>query len=95
MSAISRYLSSSSLLAEDATATQSLDTLARDSGVDREVRESAIFALSQRPRDEGVPALIHIVRTSRDSELRKKALFWLGQSRDPRAIDLFEELLKK
>jgi len=63
--------------------------------MDREVRESAIFALSQRPRDEGVPALIRIVRTSRDPKLRKNALFWLGQSNDPRALDLIEELLAK
>jgi HEAT repeat protein len=76
-------------------ATEDLDALARDDGVNREVREQAIFALSQRPRDEGVPALIQIVRTSRDGELKKKALFWLGQSNDPRALALFEEILTK
>ena len=66
-----------------------------DNGVDREVRESAVFALSQRPREEGVPALISVARTNKDPEIRKKALFWLGQSDDPRAIDLFEELLTR
>jgi hypothetical protein len=30
-----------------------------------------------------------------DPELRKKALFWLGQSGDPKALALFEELLTK
>jgi hypothetical protein len=35
------------------------------------------------------------VRTSKDPELRRKALFWLGQSDDPRALDLIEELLAK
>ena len=54
-----------------------------------------MFALSQRPRDEGVPALIYVARTNKDPEIRKKALFWLGQSNDPRALDLFEELLTK
>ena len=58
-------------------------------------REQAVFALSQRPRDEGVPALISVARTNKDPEIRKKALFWLGQSHDPRALDLFEELLTK
>lgn len=47
----------------------------------------------QRPKDESVPALIKIARTNRDPEIRKKAMFWLSQSRDPRALDLFEELL--
>lgn len=74
-------------------ATRGLDTLAQDNGVDREVREQAVFALSQRPRDEGVPALVRIARTSRDAEVRRKAIFWLGQSDDPRALALIEELL--
>jgi hypothetical protein len=29
-----------------------------------------------------------------DPELRKTALFWLGQSEDPRALGLFEEILR-
>lgn len=80
-------------LAEE-PATRGLTELVGDAAVDREVRESAIFALSQR-KGEGVPALINVVRTSRDPELRKKALFWLANSRDPRALDLIEELLTK
>lgn len=80
-------------LAEE-PATRGLSELVGDAAIDREVRESAIFALSQR-RAEGVPALINVVRTSKDPELRKKALFWLAQSKDPRALDLIEELLTK
>lgn len=76
-------------------ATANLKDIVLDNSVDREVRESAVFALSQRPREEGVPALIAVARTNKDPEIRKKALFWLGQSHDPRAIDLFEELLTK
>lgn len=76
-------------------ATANLNSIVGDNSVDREVRESAVFALSQRPRDEGVPALISVARTNKDPEIRKKALFWLGQSHDPRALDLFEELLTK
>jgi hypothetical protein len=41
-----------------------------------------------------VPALIRVARTNKDPELRKTALFWLGQSEDPRALDLFEEILR-
>jgi hypothetical protein len=76
-------------------ATANLKDIVVDDGVDREVREQAVFALSQRPRDEGVPALISVARTNRDPEIRKKALFWLGQSNDPRALNLFEELLTR
>ena len=75
--------------------TANLDALVVDNSVDREVREQAVFALSQRPKDESVPALIKVARTNRDPEIRKKALFWLGQSHDPRALDLFEELLTR
>lgn len=58
-----------------------------------EVRNAAIFALSQQPHDEGVPALIRVVRTNRSPAARDRALFWLGQSGDPRALDLFGEIL--
>ena len=81
-------------LAEE-PATAGLNDLVGESDLDREVREQAVFALSQRPNKEGVPSLIRIVRTNRDPEIRKKALFWLAQSQDPRALDLIEELLSK
>lgn len=76
-------------------ATKGLTDLVDDGNEDHEVRESAVFALSQRPREEGVPALIRIARENKDPDLRRKAIFWLGQSDDPRALSLFEELLTK
>jgi hypothetical protein len=76
-------------------ATSGLDSLVYADALDRSVKEQAVFALSQRPREEGVPALIRAARSHKDPAIRKKALFWLGQSEDPRAIALFEELLKK
>jgi hypothetical protein len=75
-------------------AARGLDSITTDDSGDLEVRKQAVFALSQRPADEGVPALIRVARTSPSGELRKSALFWLGQSEDPRALALFEELLK-
>ena len=74
-------------------ATRGLTELVDDSSVEIEVKESAVFALSQLWRDEGVAALIRIARTHASPSVRKKALFWLGQSGDPRAIALFEEIL--
>ncbi|HEU5051406.1 MAG TPA: HEAT repeat domain-containing protein, partial [Gemmatimonadales bacterium] len=77
--------------AAGAAVTPALDSLVADE--DSEVAEAAIFALSQRPDNEGVPALIRVARTHRKPGVRRQALFWLGQSKDPRALDLFEELL--
>jgi hypothetical protein len=75
-------------------AVRGLDSIVeKGNDEDIEVRKHAVFALSQRPPEEGVPALIRIARTNRHPELRKQALFWLGQSEDPRAISLFEEIL--
>ena len=80
--------------AAGAAVDAALDSIAGDTGTEREVRKQAVFALSQRSSAEAVPALIRIARTNRDPELRKSALFWLGQSNDPRAVDLFEEILR-
>src|SRR5207247_159079 len=52
-------------------------------------------ASAQQPHDAGVPALIRLARTHPEPGVRRKALFWLGQSGDPRALALFEELLTK
>jgi hypothetical protein len=76
-------------------ATRGLTELVDDGSVELEVKESAVFALSQLPRDDGVPALIRIARTHASPGVRKKALFWLGQSNDPRALALFEDILTK
>jgi len=76
-------------------ASSSLDSLSNDATVDRDVQKQVVFALSQRPRDEGIPILIRVARTHRDPEVRRDAVFWLGQSNDPRAIALFEEILTK
>jgi hypothetical protein len=80
--------------AAEAAAGLALDSVANDEHGDRDVRKQAVFALSQRTPDESVPRLIHIAKTNRDPEVRKAALFWLGQSADPRALELFEEILQ-
>jgi HEAT repeat protein len=81
--------------AAGAAASEGLAEIVDDEVGDREVRESAIFALSQLDDDGGVPILIRLVRTHPDPDIKKKAIFWLGQSGDARAIALFEELLLK
>ena len=37
--------------------------------------------------------LIDLAKTHKSRAVRKKAMFWLAQTNDPRAIDVFEEIL--
>ncbi len=74
-------------------ATRGLQELVDDANGDREIRKTAVFSLSQRPADESVPALLRIAKAHRDPEMRRSAIFWLGQSGDARAVAYFEELL--
>ncbi len=60
-----------------------------------EVKKKAVFALTQIPENEGVPMLIQIARANRNPAVRKQAMFWLGQSKDPRALSFFEEVLAR
>ena len=70
-------------------------TAAIDNDPDTDVKKRAVFALSQLPKDEGVPLLINVARTNRNPVVRKQAMFWLGQSKDPRALQFFEQILTK
>jgi len=60
-----------------------------------DVKKKAVFALSQLPREEGVPLLLQTARTNRNPVVRREAIFWLGQSKDPRALAFFEEVLTR
>jgi len=63
---------------------------------DAEMREQVIFVLSQRQRDPAaMDKLFDIAKNEKDSELRKKAIFWLGQSRDPRVQQFLMDLINK
>ena len=66
-----------------------------DDGDDRDdARGQAVFALSQLRGHAGVEPLLQVARTNRDPFVRRKAIFWLGESGDPRAIALFREILR-
>jgi hypothetical protein len=58
-----------------------------------ELKEHFIFVLSQRREDAALEKLIDIARRDSDPDMRKKALFWLGQSDDPRATQLIRDLV--
>jgi hypothetical protein len=70
-----------------------LEELTEDERIDLEVREAAVFALSELDSDAGFQALVRIARGDGDPRVREKALFWLADSGDPRALALFEEIL--
>jgi HEAT repeat protein len=72
-----------------------LGNLASNSDGDTEVQKQAVFAISQRRKDESVPLLIKIAKTHPKAEVRKQAMFWLGQTGDERAITFFKEILAK
>jgi HEAT repeat protein len=64
-----------------------------DRAEDPELKEQALFILSQRKDRAAVDKLIEIVRSEDDPEIRQNAIFWLGQSGDPRAADVLVEIL--
>jgi HEAT repeat protein len=62
---------------------------------DRALREQLIFVYSQREEPAAVDKLLDIAKRDPDPELRKKALFWLGQSGDPRAAKALQEIIEQ
>jgi len=74
-------------------AVAGLDAIAVDDGAALPVRSDALFYLAQRPHGEGIPALVRVAETSKSMKLRRDAIWHLAQSRDSRALALFERLL--
>ncbi len=58
-----------------------------------EVKEKAIFSLSQINNDEANQELANLVKDHLDEEVREKALFWLGQNSPEQAKIAAIELL--
>jgi len=66
-----------------------------DSMNDREMKDQLIFVYSQRREDAALDKLFQIGKNDPDRELRKKAIFWIGQSRSPRAAQYLQELINQ
>ena len=63
---------------------------------DQEMKEQVIFVLSQRSNTPAaVDKLLDIAKNDKDPDLRKKAIFWLGQSRDPRVQQFLLDIINK
>jgi len=66
-----------------------------DSMSDREMKDQLIFVYSQRREDAALDKLFDIGKNDPDRELRKKAIFWIGQSRSPRAAQYLQDLINQ
>jgi HEAT repeat protein len=62
---------------------------------DPEVKEKLIWVMSESRDRAATDKLIEIARRDPDRELRKKALFWLGQKNDPRVKQLLIDILNQ
>jgi HEAT repeat protein len=73
--------------------TAALLETADDDEEGRQIREAAVFALSQRPAGESLPALRALAQEAEHADTRRSALFWLAQSDDPAVPDFFADIL--
>jgi HEAT repeat protein len=62
---------------------------------DQAMREQLVFVYSQRDEPAALEKLIDIARRDPNPELRKRALFWLGQSEDSRAVQVLQEIIEQ
>ena len=74
---------------------KTLKEMVEASDEDTSLKGSAVFAISQLPKDEAVPMLIDIAKTNKNPKVRKQAIFWLGQTGDKAALKFFEDILLK
>ncbi|HJR17872.1 MAG TPA: HEAT repeat domain-containing protein [Gemmatimonadales bacterium] len=62
---------------------------------DQAMREQLIFVYSQRNEPAALDKLIDIAKKDPNPELRKRALFWLGQSEDSQAVQALQEIIEQ
>jgi HEAT repeat protein len=62
---------------------------------DKEMREQLIFVYSQRDEPAALDKLIEIARRDPNPDLKKRALFWLGQSEDSRAVQALQDIIEQ
>jgi len=65
------------------------------SATEPELREHAVFVLSQRQDEAALNELMRIAREDSDRRMRARALFWLGQKDDPRVAKLIGDRLER
>jgi HEAT repeat protein len=92
-------------ISKDQNAMSSLEGLYASAN-NREVKKQIIFAASlnknedngtarSRTNDEGVNFMIKVAESDPDRELRKQALFWLGQTAGNRSLEVLGNVVEK
>ena len=66
-----------------------------DEVADREMREQLIFVYSRSDEPAALDKLIEIAKKDPNPDLRKRALFWIGQSEDSRAVQALQDILEQ
>jgi HEAT repeat protein len=64
-----------------------------DNTDDAEMKGHILFTLTRVDSDAAFEKMLDIARNEEDPELRQSAIFWIGQSGDPRAQDVLLEIL--
>jgi HEAT repeat protein len=64
-----------------------------DETTDPALKEHAIFVISQRNEREATDKLLDVARRDPNREMRRKAIFWLGERDDPRVKQLLLEII--
>ena len=60
-----------------------------------DIKEHMIFVFSQRREPAAIEKLMQIAKNDPDRELRRKAMFWLGQSKDPRVTAFLTDIITR
>jgi HEAT repeat protein len=62
---------------------------------DRSIREQLLYAYSRRSESEpeAMDKLVDIAKHDPDAQLRQRAVFWLSQSKNPRAAEALSEIV--
>jgi HEAT repeat protein len=58
------------------------------------LRRKAVFLISQKSSSRAADILIKAIREDPDDEVRKQAVFWLAQTRDPRVPGVLRDLIR-
>lgn len=66
-----------------------------DKLTDRELKYQIIWVMSEAHDRAGSDKLVEIARKDKDPEMRKKAIFWLGQKNDPRISQILLDIINK
>jgi HEAT repeat protein len=72
-----------------------LSALYDQSRGDTDFQQHLLFIYSERREPAAVDKLMAIAKSDPNAELRKQALFWLGQKNDPRVRQFLRDLIIK